>query len=47
MKRIEKRHKSYKAHEFVTEKYELIQRIILFIIMISCIALIAIFFGLF
>ena len=46
MKRIEKRHKSYRAHEHVTEKYKLVQRIIIYIIIISCIALVAAFLGL-
>jgi hypothetical protein len=41
LKRIEKRHKSFRNPHLVGEKYELIQRIIIFMIIISCIALVA------
>lgn len=41
LKRIEKRHKGYRNTPLITEKFELIQRIIIFMIIISCIALVA------
>ena len=47
IKRIERRHKSYRNQELITEKYKPVQRIIILIIIISCIALVAAFLGLF
>jgi len=47
MKRIEKRHKGYRNPILNTQKFELVQRLIILLIIISCIALVAAFFGLF
>jgi len=41
LKRIENRHKSFRHTPLISEKYELVQRIIIFMIIISCIALVA------
>jgi hypothetical protein len=46
MKRIEKRHKGYRNPTLESQKFELVQRIIILLIIISCIALVAAFFGL-
>lgn len=39
--RIGRRHKSFRNQSSVHNKYELVQRIIIFMIIISCIALVA------
>ena len=39
--RIGNRHRSFRKHPFVMEKYEWVQRVIILVIIISCIALVA------
>lgn len=45
MTRIEKRHKIYRIQEHISEKYKPVQRIIILLIIISCIALVAAYLG--
>jgi hypothetical protein len=45
MKQIEKRHRFYRLHEHISGRFESTQRIIILLIIISCIALIAAFVG--
>ena len=46
MTRIEKRHKIYRVQEHFTEKFQPVQRIIILLIIVSCIALVAAYLGL-
>jgi len=46
MTRIEKRHKIYRIQGHIAEKFEPVQRIIILLIIISCIALVAAYLGL-
>ena len=43
--RIENRHKSFRKQPFILRKYELVQRIIILLIIVSCIALVATIIG--
>jgi len=45
MTRIEKRHKIYRIQGHFAEKFEPVQRIIILLIIISCIALVAAYLG--
>jgi hypothetical protein len=45
MRRIEKRHKLFRLHEHISGRFESLQRIIILLIIISCIALIAAYVG--
>ena len=45
MRQIEKRHKLFKLNEHVSGRFESIQRIIILLIIISCLALIAAIVG--
>jgi hypothetical protein len=45
MRRIEKRHKIFRIQEHFSERFQSVQRIIILLIIISCIALVAAFLG--